>query len=643
MNTSDSSGSVASTSTLGSRNIPNGSVRILKGKGKEKMEQFTFTLGKLDAGMAILLGPNAHLLEFPSLLLPTPSPGNPPLGPGSILTITVSRDLAAEAEAHRIFEKLQDDILSTYTIPPQTPVLRIRNVTQTSVCVEWDKLDIGSSTFRALEMFRNGQRWGRVGGEWGRKEREKREWKTGGLQSGDEYSFQLVLKTTAGIYRSNILRVRTHTMDNLTGLLIHFGPIEPPSLLDQLRRCLQQIGARESPTVALDTTHYVCTGVEDTRDRNYQEALRVNLPLVVPGWLLAVAGERRLVPISSYILPTPVASSAPAPAPAPFKRPEPLKRSSLPFSAPSSPIRENTEEIRRSPSPETIARMSMTGSRLPSQPERRASKDVSTPDIPTRVRTPKPEAIGKLDRSFKFPTSVPNSADSLTSSRSGDGRTSLQASRSVQSSDSPIASSVHEMDDEYVKAVSSSSIKAPASYEETTIAHAPEIASPTVSTNSEPAQEDPLASPKSAVKSNGHEVHQEDTSGLKAMSIDDAVKDFHRAIQTPESVDTPTRPEDAHFSDTAEPSPVTPQEEASPASSPEDVPLGSPVDQLERSDSILTTNPSPSPAGHSSAEDIPPIAPRRKVSLVPRVKSSEVIEQVDSGHGEERMTEIDLN
>jgi hypothetical protein len=69
---------------------------------------------------------------------------------------------------------------------------QIRNVTQTSVCVDWEKLDLGSATFRGLEMFRNGQRWGRVGGDYGTK-KEKREWKTGGLQSGEEYSFQLVL------------------------------------------------------------------------------------------------------------------------------------------------------------------------------------------------------------------------------------------------------------------------------------------------------------------------------------------------------------------------------------------------------------------------------------------------------------------
>ncbi|KAK4684918.1 chitin biosynthesis protein CHS5, partial [Tremellales sp. Uapishka_1] len=410
----------------------------------------TFTLGKLDAGMAILLGPNAHLLEFPSLLLPTPSPNAPPLGPGSILTITVSRDLQAEQTAQSQFASLQSAIVDSFSTTPQKPILKLRNVTQTSVCVEWDAIQLGSAQIRGLEMFRNGQRWGRVGeakGLNGGKEKGKREWKTGGLQSGEEYTFQLVLKTTAGTYPSNLIRVKTHTMDNLTGLLIHFGPIYPPALLDSLRSSLHRIGAKESPTVEIDTTHFVCTtpvvgGDEHGRGgslgKEYQEAIRLNLPIVGPGWLQAVLESRKLVNISSYLLPTPPASSTnlaePSTTPI-FKRPPPLKRSSLQSgSAPGSPIHEYPEEIRRSPSPETIARMSMTGSSGPNgrgsvpgsatsasglgsgsgsaiSAERRRSRENSLPVVDefVRPRSPKPEADGKLDRGFKFPLSPGNS------------------------------------------------------------------------------------------------------------------------------------------------------------------------------------------------------------------------------------------
>lgn len=57
-------------------------------------------------------------------------------------------------------------------------------------------------------MYKNGQRWGRVGGDYGTK-REKLQWKTGGLQSGEEYSFQLVLYVifvTAGVQLTMIAK-----------------------------------------------------------------------------------------------------------------------------------------------------------------------------------------------------------------------------------------------------------------------------------------------------------------------------------------------------------------------------------------------------------------------------------------------------
>lgn len=92
------------------------------------------------------------------------------------------------------------------------------------------------------------------------------------------------------------------SISNLTGLVIHFGPLQPPELLSTLQETLEQIGARESPDVALDTTHFVATtpitGGDDqgrggSIDRQYQEAIKMNLPVVGPGWLLAVAGEKK--------------------------------------------------------------------------------------------------------------------------------------------------------------------------------------------------------------------------------------------------------------------------------------------------------------------------------------------------------------
>lgn len=522
------------------------------------MEQFTFTLGKLDAGMAILLGPNAHLLEFPSLLLPTPSPDAPPLGPGSILTITVSRDLAAEYAAQKAFKELQDSILNAFSIPPKVPVVRLRNVTQTNVTVEWDRIDVGSAEFRGLEMHRNGQRWGRVGGEYGGGIQEKTEWKTGGLQSGEEYTFQLVLKTTAGTYPSNIIRVRTHTMDNLTGLLICFGPMHPPQLVDQLRHCLRQIGARESPQVALDTTHFVCTtpmvgsdehGRGGGVDPEYQEALRMNLPVVGPGWLFAVADQRKLFPISNYILPSlPSNASLDTAPPPPFRRPSPLKRASLPIpSAPQSPIRDD-DDAPRSPSPETIARMSMVPasptlpSHAPGDFSEQRRESLGAGEVPRvksprpeaqdapRSRSPKPEADGKLDRGFKFPLSSPASAASSSSQSSplsGSQFTSPTAGEAQVPATDPASTLVSTPGDaqatyDYAD-IPLQTVSPPAEIEEEVKGISTE---PIVVEEPRGATEQLPIKTELPVQING----QQEREGGKAQTIDEAVKEFENVV-----------------------------------------------------------------------------------------------------------------
>ena len=58
--------------------------------------------------MAILLGERAHLIEFPSLLLP------PGATAGSIVNISVTQNLEAERVRDAAFWKLQDEILDLF-------------------------------------------------------------------------------------------------------------------------------------------------------------------------------------------------------------------------------------------------------------------------------------------------------------------------------------------------------------------------------------------------------------------------------------------------------------------------------------------------------------------------------------------------
>ncbi|KAJ2047515.1 hypothetical protein GGH13_009181, partial [Coemansia sp. S155-1] len=64
-----------------------------------------FTVGKLDAGMAMLLTEDYQLIEFPSVLLPKG------VVLGSVVNIDVGRDRGAEQRQRNEFRELQEQIL----------------------------------------------------------------------------------------------------------------------------------------------------------------------------------------------------------------------------------------------------------------------------------------------------------------------------------------------------------------------------------------------------------------------------------------------------------------------------------------------------------------------------------------------------
>lgn len=71
--------------------------------------------------MAILLGERAHLIEFPSILLP------PGASAGSIVNISVSQNHTEEKKRENEFWQLQDEIMEEFgTGLPQTPELKVR-------------------------------------------------------------------------------------------------------------------------------------------------------------------------------------------------------------------------------------------------------------------------------------------------------------------------------------------------------------------------------------------------------------------------------------------------------------------------------------------------------------------------------------
>lgn len=70
--------------------------------------------------MAILLGERAHLIEFPSILLP------PGATTGSIVNIAVHQNHQAERKRDNEFWELQNEILDTYgRESPKNPDLQV--------------------------------------------------------------------------------------------------------------------------------------------------------------------------------------------------------------------------------------------------------------------------------------------------------------------------------------------------------------------------------------------------------------------------------------------------------------------------------------------------------------------------------------
>ncbi|KAJ9409808.1 hypothetical protein DTO045G8_2284 [Paecilomyces variotii] len=248
----------------------------------------SLTVGKVDAGVAVLLTQDNRLIEFPSVLLPSN------ITSGSIVDITVSRNHAAEAANIAAFQALQKRILNTYGLhTPSPPVLRLRNATQTSLVLEWDPIDLATASLKSLSLYRNGSKAGSIP-----RPLEMLSTKISGLAIHTEYTFHLVLRTTAGTFQSEKLVCRTHKMTDLSGITVTPG-IMPPQQKDALAAALDRIGGKLIDTVRIDTTHFVCT---EGRGPLWEKAVEMNIPVVRPEWVDACEAEGTIVSVRGYYL-----------------------------------------------------------------------------------------------------------------------------------------------------------------------------------------------------------------------------------------------------------------------------------------------------------------------------------------------------
>ncbi|OOQ82897.1 putative chitin biosynthesis protein (Chs5) [Penicillium brasilianum] len=248
----------------------------------------SLTVGKVDAGVAVLLTEDNRLIEFPSVLLPNG------ISSGSIVDITVARNHAAETANASAFQSLQKRILNTYGVKtPSPPILRLRNATQTSLVLEWDPIDLATASLKSLSLYRNGSKAGSIP-----RPLETRSTKISGLAVHHEYTFHLVLRTTAGTYQSEKLTCRTHKMTDLSGITVTAGVLDPQRK-EALGHALERIGGKMIDSVRIDTTHFVCA---EGRGSLWEKAVEMNIPVVVPEWVDACESEGTIVGVRDYYL-----------------------------------------------------------------------------------------------------------------------------------------------------------------------------------------------------------------------------------------------------------------------------------------------------------------------------------------------------
>ena len=159
--------------------------------------------------------------------------------------------------------------------------------------LEWDKIDLATADLRSLSLYRNGAKAGVIPQDKGIQAT-----KVSGLAVDTEYTFHLILRTSAGQYNSEKLVVKTHKMTDLSGITVTPGVLPAP-LRESLCGAVERIGAKIVENVRIDTTHFVCT---EGRGREWEKAGEMNIPIVRPEWVEGCEREGRIVGVRGYYL-----------------------------------------------------------------------------------------------------------------------------------------------------------------------------------------------------------------------------------------------------------------------------------------------------------------------------------------------------
>ena len=176
--------------------------------------------------------------------------------------------------------------------------MKIKNVTQTSCVLEWDKLNLGTATLKNLILFKDGKKLGSIP-----QPLNNRTSKLSGLPIDKSFKVQLRLDTTAGTFLSNEIEVTTHKMTDLSGITVCLGDLTPNDQFNKedIEEALKNMGAKYpvQQQVKVDTTHFLCTR-ENKQNPEYVKANDMNIPIIRPEWLKACERERRIVGVRDF-------------------------------------------------------------------------------------------------------------------------------------------------------------------------------------------------------------------------------------------------------------------------------------------------------------------------------------------------------
>lgn len=243
------------------------------GSLSEGKSSIILTVGKIEAGVAMLLTENLQIVEFPSSLLPNE------VESGSLVSIKIRRDTEAEAQAIEEFEKLQEEIYKEFGRPieikddpsstakefdPNNPLelhLFLHSLSQTTATLKWNEVDLGRCEFKGIDCFLNGLKASNS------TMLKQNCLKLSGLDMGKKYKAQICLRTTGGNFTSQMLEFQTHDISNLSGLVVVLGFMEEERK-NEVVAYLDSVQAKYSNQFVPDATHFVTDSKPDTSMNN---------------------------------------------------------------------------------------------------------------------------------------------------------------------------------------------------------------------------------------------------------------------------------------------------------------------------------------------------------------------------------------